>query len=488
MKHGDPSSALRQEGKSIADAHDKYATVFVSTFYRGDEEDDGWQAPPASMIAGGTPKMWNANDSPAMTFSKDNKKKYGRVWTSHPDDVKLDIADIVKLFKKRKLTEDGKFSCADRLGIPKYVGFGWWRFPVLLTPAEAKLWGPLLDKVNEFWNGSDDDNSRYVLGYHGTKFYCGANVLRNGLIESRDPEEHRLLEGVPGTYFHDLKLRHKCGHYVVYSWFPGREGCYWGMVVECILDRKQRIDRSSMGTDQWVQPKGSFFMTGLRVHGATKATISPSEWGYNVWEPSWEAAPVWPRQHIFAEGIVRQISPVVGKVTSIAAFAPRGVLHSDILQDTADTSASASSSNSVIQPRETRSHWNGAASSSTGGSKESKKDQIQYPEKHKIDDYVLDHANADRRAAGRHARVQGCALCDISVNRLQECIFCANHVCKKHSFWCTMKGCEWKICETCQGAQRRKLVQRGRLWLCPDHLWNQCGSSTSASRSVRQRR
>ena len=166
----------------LAGEQDKFDKVYTDSFNH-DKQDDGWEAPypSAEHPQVGTPKMWNASDSPASTFNKENCNKWGRIWTDHPSDVKLDVEDVFKFFDARDLTKDGSLICSNRLCEPDYEGFGWWRFAVKPTPEEAELWEPVLEKVNEYWNQYDDDDSRYVLGFHGTKFYAAPNILRDGI-------------------------------------------------------------------------------------------------------------------------------------------------------------------------------------------------------------------------------------------------------------------------------------------------------------------
>ena len=73
-------------------------------------------------------------------------------------------------------------------------------------------------------------------------------------------------------------------------------------------------------------------------------------------------------------------------------------------------------------------------------------------------------------SACKKRKSSGCALCEVYFVKLTECIFCSSLVCKKHAFWCTLKPCTWSVCAECQKDESSKLVRRGRLWLCPDHL------------------
>ena len=88
-------------------------------------------------------------------------------------------------------------------------------------------------------------------------------------------------------------------------------------------------------------------------------------------------------------------------------------------------------------------------------------------------------------------KLHGCALCCLSFVKLTECVFCASHICKDHAYWCTMKTCDWLVCATCQKDVTRTLIQRGNLWLCPDHLWRRYGEdqiSAASSGSQRNRK
>ena len=152
---------------------------------------------------------------------------------------------------------------------------------------------------------TDDKNgNKYCWAYHGSTLETVANILRIGLDASDDKEKgHRFNQDARGIYVHCEKTKTSCGSYMTYNHLPNKRGRFWGFRFKCIADRSLKIDRASMKTDQWVQPKGSLRIVALQVHGVDLSRIEKGAYTWHEWDPLREAKPVYSRDPPFVDNM-----------------------------------------------------------------------------------------------------------------------------------------------------------------------------------------
>ena len=76
-----------------------------------------------------------------------------------------------------------------------------------------------------------------------------------------------------------------------------------------------------------------------------------------------------------------------------------------------------------------------------------------------------------------HKNRNTCVTCKSSTTplpepttRLFECCNCFHLSCKTHVFWCSRRPCDYTLCTDCQAKGGLALVQKGKAWLCANHV------------------
>jgi hypothetical protein len=104
----------------------------------------------------------------------------------------------------------------------------------------------------------------------------------------------RLFEGMEAIYCFQDNLWKKAEYYLRYEQL-GKDGVFWAVMVELLIDRSMRIIRPPGGdkkkTDQWMQPPGTVKIANIWLHGRTAPQMEDSCDCSLRWQPEAECDP-----------------------------------------------------------------------------------------------------------------------------------------------------------------------------------------------------
>jgi len=94
------------------------------------------------------------------------------------------------------------------------------------------------------------------VGYHSTSLECAALILKEGLQIGPS-----VTGGKPGVYFERQRRKECSFSYATHNLF-GTDGLLTAVVFEAMIDKS----KGTSVNKQWVQPAGSFVLTGAYTH------------------------------------------------------------------------------------------------------------------------------------------------------------------------------------------------------------------------------
>ena len=101
----------------------------------------------------------------------------------------------------------------------------------------------------------------------------------------------RFFHDAPGIYCFSDQLKANAFEYA--RWVPLRRyGVFWCAVWELRVDRERRVPVDRLGTDQWVQKKGSVVLAALWIRCAAWYDMEDNTEVQLVWDPLLEQNPM----------------------------------------------------------------------------------------------------------------------------------------------------------------------------------------------------
>ena len=154
----------------------------------------------------------------------------------------VDVQKMIEFLHLRP-GKDGQ-PVSTRLGKPEPKVDGWYRLAWLdfdfLLPCKSLAEGNCSAEWKRAWHGCPME-AVYSILHHG------------GLKESCDEDKgDRFFQGAPGVYVHGDHLAHKAENYTRFTPVFG-DGTLWCVKLELMVDRTDKVDKSSFKSDQWIQ-------------------------------------------------------------------------------------------------------------------------------------------------------------------------------------------------------------------------------------------
>lgn len=229
-------------------------------------------------VARGTPALWNKVNTFGWGW---NAKRYfpKKEGAAAP---RVEINDFLGFLDKR-LGQDGQ-PVSHKLGVPEPHPDGWWRLPWKAFDEAALPKEPL---------GEWETEAIWMRAWHGTKIEALFSIMYHGrLAASQDTESgDRFFEGKPGVYVHKDETGEKAEYYS--RFIPlRRDGVFWSVKWEVMVDRSDRVPLRKIGTDQWAQNSRSVRLVALWVCGRTHDSMKDGLSIAECWRPELEANPV----------------------------------------------------------------------------------------------------------------------------------------------------------------------------------------------------